>query len=136
VSRAVVTLEDLMLLVVSADLWATEWLLIWLGLRTLRLEVAPTRVDALERCGVRVLLGRVLEVLMKGRYYKGNNGYGNGYRSSNMGNFRQRPYNNYRQQWNRGYNNFRGGRFNGDTTIFVARDFYNRCGWCADRRLT
>jgi hypothetical protein len=66
VSRAVVTLEDLMLLVVSADLWATEWLLIWLGLRTVRLEVAPTRVDALERCGVRVLLGRVLEVLMKG----------------------------------------------------------------------
>ncbi|KAM0836398.1 hypothetical protein ACQ4PT_062345 [Festuca glaucescens] len=49
-------------------------------------------------------------------YFEGNNGYGNGYGSLNCGNFRPRPYNNYQQQWNRGYNNnYRGGsnRFNG-----------------------
>ncbi|XP_051190784.2 uncharacterized protein [Lolium perenne] len=56
-------------------------------------------------------------------YYKGNNGYGNSYGSQNRGNFRPRPYNNNRQQWNRNFNNnFRGtGRFNNNNNRYQRR---------------
>ncbi|KAM0863012.1 hypothetical protein ACQ4PT_044882 [Festuca glaucescens] len=54
-------------------------------------------------------------------YYEGHNGYG----AMNRGNFRPRPYNNYRQNWNRGYDNsFRGGnanRFNGGVNRYQRR---------------
>ncbi|KAM0922931.1 hypothetical protein ACQ4PT_005868 [Festuca glaucescens] len=56
-------------------------------------------------------------------FYEGNNGYGNGYGSHARGNFRQRPYNNYRQQWNRNFNNnYRGsGRFNNSNNRYQRR---------------
>ncbi|KAM0861303.1 hypothetical protein ACQ4PT_045978 [Festuca glaucescens] len=56
-------------------------------------------------------------------FYEGNNGYGNGYGSHARGNFRQRPYNNYMQQWSRNFNNnYRGsGRFNNSNNRYQRR---------------